>query len=91
MDLGLNKLLFDLFYSEQIDKSSGEASSKLRTQQTSSMDVADVSDLFRDQGLGASDFHTLEPSLVIILCFGMYKALANVIPGRRYPITDRWI
>ena len=73
MDLGLNKLLFDLFYSEQIDKSSGEASSKLRTQQTSSMDV------------------TLEPSLVIILCFGMYKALANVIPGRRYPITDRWI
>ena len=86
MDLGLNKLLFDLFYSEQIDKSSGEASSKLRTQQTSSMDVADVSDLFRDQGLGASDFHTLEPS-----CFGMYKALANVIPGRRYPITDRWI
>ena len=33
MDLGLNKLLFDLFYSEQIDKSSGEARSKLDVRQ----------------------------------------------------------
>ncbi|CAE7468614.1 unnamed protein product [Symbiodinium natans] len=87
VDLGLNKLLFDLFYSEQIDKSSGEAvvlffanilhsSKQIQAQIMKGADVVQLLLSSRDMLFSP---HTVSRCLSALLCISRVPDFKRVV------------